>query len=145
MMTNSTRPVGGNRNTQLEQAAALKALIGSASLALTLAGWAFLSHQQAALNDASPASSPGPAEQAGGAIEPSVIAEAPPPGTPDPLPTLAPLYRPALVEVDRPARSAGAAQVAPPQVAAPQAVAPQPPLRVVSAPRQPVAVTRSSR
>ncbi len=134
MTTNAMRPASANRHAQLEQATALKALIGSASLALTLAGWGWFSHQQAAQTAAEPA---------GAATQQSIIVESAAPAGGDPLPTLAPLYTPGRVEAARPAQTARAAQVTGPQVAA--APQPQPQLRAVTAPPRPVAVTRSSR
>lgn len=145
MMTKITRPAGGNRNTQLEQAAALKALIGSASLALTLAGWALLSHQQAALNETASASLPTPAEQAGITSSQPVNAEAVAPAVTDPLPTLAPLYTPGQVNDVRSGQTDSGTQATAARTNAPQAAAPQAQLRAVKAPPRPVAVTRSSR
>ncbi len=87
MTTNATHLSGGNRNAQLEQASALKVLIGSASLALTLAGWGWLSHQQAMLNNTAPAA----------------------PAATQPLPTLAPLRASNSATPGRPAQMSNAA------------------------------------
>ncbi|WP_240550339.1 hypothetical protein [Candidatus Roseilinea sp. NK_OTU-006] len=144
MTTNAMRPAGANRHAQLEQATALKALIGSASLALTLAGWGWLSYQQVAQTASAPPE-PTAAEQAGAAPQQIVIVEPAAPARVAPLPTLAPLYTPGRVEAARPARTARAAQVTRPQVAAAPQPQPQPQLRMVTAPPRPVAVTRSSR
>lgn len=143
MTTNATRPGNGNRAAQLEQATALKALIGSASLALTLAGWGWLSYQQAALNTATAEPAP-PAEQAGGAGEQPATTDPGAPAALDPLPTLAPLYTPNQVDDVRSGRADGGTQTVELAIAAPQ-TAPRPQLRAVKAPPRPVAVTRSSR
>lgn len=136
MTTNATHLSGGNRNTQLEQASALKVLIGSASLALTLAGWGWLSHQQAMLNNTASAA---PAEQPG--VSAQTMVENVAPATAQPLPTLAPLRASNSATAGLPAQMSNAA----PQVVMPQVAAPQPQLRAVTAPPRPVAVTRSSR
>lgn len=151
MTTDALRPESAGRDAQQEQATALKALIGSLSLAATLVGWAWLSHQQAATAGLVPA-------------EPTDLPSPPPtldvvatslPAVSQPLPTLAPLYMPKRINMERPAPSKNVAPpaMAPrPQQAAPQ-VAPAPAqpqmqLRVVAAPPpppRPVAITRSSR
>ena len=101
-------------------AAGVKALITAASLAATLGGWAVLTHTPSETSDTA---SPPPAN-ALAPLRPSTDL------TFDPLPTIVP---PPNIAIDRP-----------PAVAAQQQAA-APPLRVVSAPPQPVARTRSSR
>lgn len=128
-----------SRHTQKRATGApgVKALIAAASLAATLGGWAALTHTPAETTEA--ASAP---------LEPSTALKL------DPLPTIIP---PPQIAIDRPPAMpaallhAQAPAVTPPttqqQAPAPAPAQPAlvPPLRVVSAPPQPVARTRSSR
>jgi len=146
MTTNATPSASSNRISQMEQAAALKVLIGSASVALVLVGWGWLSSQQAPAAETVTAT----AGAADGTqlVLPIVQNNAPParPAPPQALPTLAPLYAPA--PNPGASRSTVTTQPAVPAAQAPVAQAAPPPaaqLRAVTAPPQPVAVTRSSR
>jgi periplasmic protein TonB len=145
-------------HSRTSRAPGVKALITAASLAATLGGWATLTHTQPEAAD-SPSELPvsalmSPRSPADLTLEPLL------------LPTIVPLPPPPKIVIDRPPAisaallSAQAPQLARPaaQQPAPQAPAPAaaqpaaiepvpatPPLRVVSAPPQPVARTRSSR
>jgi hypothetical protein len=140
------------RRRRASAAPDIKALITATSLAVTIGGWAVFARSQA--------------ESADTAGQPVAVAIAPMrPSTdlqlePRPLPTIVPPPQPPpKIAIDRPppipaallsSRPAAVAQAAPPQAPAPAAPPPLPAasvpqLRVVSAPPQPVAKTRSSR
>ncbi|MCS7061943.1 MAG: hypothetical protein RMN25_12380 [Anaerolineae bacterium] len=128
-MTNAKQKAHSGRDDQLAHANALKLLIGSASVALTLAGWAVLSNQQLT------------PESAVAAVERSAAQDLST-SQPASVPTLAPVYVPDGISTDTTTGQGGAGDA--PAQGAPEA-APRSELRVVTAPPRAVAVSRSSR